>query len=260
MDMRVFSSGQGKRHRTSTSKNITSMRKNQMSEDSSIMDISGILRQGEFLWGIVSETGMVFKDETPEMEWKRITESICLLFEKSDKTHSQAAMMLGDALRFGEEKFGEKYADVIDATREYMRTRGIEQAKNWQWVAGKIPPHLRRINLSFAHHELVAKLEQSEQEEFLKLADDEGLTVRELREKVRERHPGKPRATKVKTIVKIDTDNPESVTDALQILSNHLSNPETEILDDWKEHMEAIYKVYRRRWQNGKPKAAKKKR
>lgn len=217
----------------------------------SIIDVSGILKQGEFQWGIVSATGMVFKDETPELEWKRITESICTLFEKSDRTHSQAAMMLGDSLRFGEEKFGEKYADVIDATREYMRARGIEQAKNWQWVAGKIPPHIRRIDLSFAHHELVAKLEQSEQEEFLKLAEDENLTVRELREKIRERHPSKPRTQKVKTIVSIDTDKPESITDALQILGNHLSNPDTEILDDWKEHLEALYKVYRRKWQTG---------
>lgn len=216
-------------------------------ESSSLVDISGILTQGQFEWGIVSETGMVFKDETPESDWQRITQNICALFEKSDRTHSQCAMMLGDALRFGEEKFGEKYADVIDATRDYMRTRGIEQAKNWMWVAGKVPPHLRNINLSFAHHELVAKLDQSEQEEFLKLAESEALTVRELREKVKERHPGKPRTTKVKTIVKIDTDNPEAVTDALQILANHLCNPKTKWEKDWIEHTAAIRSEHNRR-------------
>jgi hypothetical protein len=227
---------------------------------SAIVEVSGILTQGEFTWGIVSETGMVFKDETPEMEWKRITESLCLLFEKSDKTHTQAAMMLGDALRFGEDKFGEKYADVIDATREWMRTRGIEQAKNWMWVAGKIPPHIRRLNLSFAHHEAVAKLEQSEQEEFLKLAETEGLTVRELRDKIRERHPGKPRTPKVKTIVKIDTDNPEAVTDALQILANHVSDPDTEVLNAWKEHLAAFTKVYKEHWPRsvGRPRKERK--
>lgn len=216
-------------------------------ESSSLVDISGILTQGQFEWGIVSETGMVFKDETPEADWQRITQNICALFEKSDRTHSQCAMMLGDALRFGEEKFGEKYADVIDATRDYMRTRGIEQAKNWMWVAGKVPPHLRNINLSFAHHELVAKLDQSEQEEFLKLAESEALTVRELREKVKERHPGKPRTTKVKTIVKIDTDNPEAVTDALQILANHLCNPKTKWIPDFIEFTAAIRSEHNRR-------------
>ncbi len=211
-----------------------------------------ILKQGQFEWGIVSETGMVFKDETPELEWHRITQDICDLFEKSDKTHSQAAMMLGDALRFGEEKYGEKYADVIDATREYMRARGIEQAKNWQWVAGKIPPHIRRINLSFGHHELVAKLEQSEQEEFLKLAEEEALTVRELRGKIRERHPGKPRAEKVDTTSsKIKVTDSKSAKEAATQLSNWLTENEDKVSDKLKDVLEHIYKFYRRRWMSG---------
>lgn len=238
--------------------------KKQSAEDggtsSAIVDISGILAQGQFEWGIVSETGMVFKDETPEMEWKRITESICLLFEKSDKTHSQAAMMLGDALRFGEEKFGEKYADVIDATRDYMRARGIEQAKNWMWVAGKIPPHIRRINLPFAHHELVAKLEQSEQDEFLKLAEAEAMTVRSLREKIKERHPGKPRK---KGEVK-HADNALSALQKLIAVSNFLSEIGPAFFDDdktagkWKGPMEKIHLIFRRKWQTGRSKPVKK--
>lgn len=205
------------------------------------------LQQGQFEFGIISETGILFKDEVPAEYWSDITKRICAGLEKSGKNHSHFAMLLGDALRFGEEKFGEQFADAIDSTREWMRLQGIAVAKNWQWVAGKIPPHIRRINLSFAHHELVAKLEQSEQEEFLKLAEDEALTVRETRDKIRERHPGKPRKTKVKTIVKIDTDNPEAVTDALQILANHLCNPKTKWEKDWIEHTAAIRSEHNRR-------------
>src|SRR4051812_36273943 len=93
-------------------------------------DIAGILNQGEFQWGIVSETGMVFKDETPEADWKRITENLCRIYEHTGKRNAQAAMMLGDALRFGEEKFGEAYADVIDATRAYMRVVGAKTLQN----------------------------------------------------------------------------------------------------------------------------------
>jgi hypothetical protein len=215
-----------------------------------VPDISGILRQGEFPWGIVSHTGIVLKDETPEGEWKRITEQVAFLYEATGKKHGQCAMMLGDLLRWGEEKFGEKYADVIDSTREYMRVQ-VKTLMNWQWIAGKIAPSRRRENLTLAHHEAVAKLDTAEQDEFLMLADNEGLSVKELKDRIKERHPGKPRASKPKTLVAIDTDKPAAVTDALQIIANHLSDPATEIIEDWKEHMGAIHKVFRRHWQNG---------
>lgn len=225
-------------------------------EGGAIADISGILEQGQFQWGIVSSTGIVLKDETPETEWRRMTEHVAILFEAHGRKHAQAAMVMGDLLRWGEEHLGERYADVIDATREYMRSYGIHTIKNWMWIAGKIAPSRRRENLSLAHHEAVAKLEPSEQDEFLRLADDEGMTVKELKEAIRTRHPAKPRNTKPRAIVSVDVTIPQAVTDALQILANHLSNPETEILEDWKEHLAALHKVYRRHWQNGHAKKA----
>lgn len=221
-------------------------------EQSLIVDISGILKQGEFAWCIVSETGMVFKDETPESNWKRITEDLCLLFEKSDKTHSQCAMMLGDALRWGEEKFGERYADVIDATRDYMIARGIEKSKNWQWVAGKIPPHRRHILLSFGHHEVVAKLTGDEQTEFLDIAEKEGLTVRELRGKVRERHPSKPRKGGKEKIT--ETDNDKSALQKLIDVSNYTSENPDWLTEKAKEPIKKLYLAFRRKWLTGRKK------
>ena len=224
-------------------------------ETESIIDVSGILTQGQFEWGIVSSTGIVLRDETPEATWKRITEQVAFLYEATGRKHSQCAMMMGDLLRWGEEKFGEKYADVIDATRDFMRVQ-VKTLTNWQWIAGKIAPSRRRENLTLAHHEAVAKLESDEQDEFLRLADDEGLSVTELKAAIKERHPGKPRTSKPKTIVAIDTTKPAAVTDALQILGNHLANPATEILPDWKENMGAIYRRYRKEFMgNGHAKA-----
>lgn len=210
-------------------------------------DIAGILSQGEFQWGIVSETGMVFKDETPEAEWKRITENLCLLYEHTGKRNAQAAMMLGDALRFGEEKFGETYADVIDATREYMRTIGIKTLQNWQWIAGKIAPSRRHANLSLAHHEAVAKLQPDEQDKFLALAEDEAMTVKELRTSIREAHPSKPRKTK--TVTKLD--NAQSALQKLIDVSNWLSEHSDEVDAKWKGPLEKAHLVYRRKWQSG---------
>lgn len=211
-------------------------------------DIAGILNQGEFQWGIVSETGMVFKDETPEAEWKRITENLCLLYEHTGKRNAQAAMMLGDALRFGEEKYGETYADVIDATREYMRTIGIKTLQNWQWIAGKIAPNRRHANLSLAHHEAVAKLPADEQDKFLALAEDEAQTVKELRAAIREAHPGKPR--KKTAVTKLD--NAQSALQKMIDVSNWLSEHFDEVNEEWKAPLEKAHKAYRRKWQNGK--------
>lgn len=205
-------------------------------------DIAGILNQGEFEWGIVSATGMVFKDETPESDWKRITENLCILYEHTGKKNAQTAMMLGDALRWGEEKFGERYADVIDATRDYMRAIGIKTLQNWQWIAGKIAPHRRHANLSLAHHEAVAKLPADEQDKFLALAEGEAMTVKELRSKIREEHPSKPR--KSKSVTK--TDSPQSALQKMVDVSNWLSEHFDEVDNKWKEPLGKAYKAYRR--------------
>jgi len=218
------------------------------SEESGTLDISGILNQGEFEWGIVSATGMVFKDETPESEWKRYTEDLCRLYENTGKRSAQAAMMLGDALRFGEEKFGERYADVIDATRDYMRTIGIKTLQNWQWIAGKIAPNRRHANLSLAHHEAVARLPADEQDKFLAKAEEEAMTVKELRGTIREAHPGKPR--KSKSVTKLD--NEQSALQKMIDVSNWLSEHAAEINAKWKAPLEKAHLVYRRKWQNGR--------
>lgn len=212
-------------------------------------DISGILKQGDFEWGIVSETGMVFRDSTPESEWKRITENLCLLYEHTGKKNAQTAMMLGDALRFGEEKYGERYADVIDATRDYMRAIGIKTLQNWQWIAGKIAPHRRHTNLSLAHHEAVAKLPADEQDKFLSEAEAEAMTVKELRMSIRKEHPSKPRKT-TKNVTK--TDNPASALQKLIDVSNFLSEQPDALTEKWKVPLEKLYKAYRRKWASGR--------
>lgn len=213
-----------------------------------------ILKQGDFSWGAVSETGMTFKPDVDETEWQNITQQLCNLFEFTDKTHSHVAMMLGDALRYGEDRFGEKFANVIDATREYMRVRGIDRVKNWQWVAGKIAPERRRINLSFAHHELVAPLDPVEQDEFLDLAESEAMKVRELRKVIRDRHPSKPRKG-AKAKEKVDTE--KSALQKLIDVSNFVSEQgkdfpaEAKTAKLWKGPMEKLYKLFRRKWMSG---------
>lgn len=211
-----------------------------------VQDISGIMDQGEFQWGIVSPTGIALKDETPEKEWHRITGEVCRIFEFTGKKHAQAAMMLGDLLRFGEDKFSETYADAIDATRDYMRV-AIQTLKNWQWIAGRITPSRRRENLSLAHHEAVARLEIEDQDKFLDLAESDGMNVRELRSAIREARPSK---RKTKTKVKIThNETAETVSDMLSRCAVWLT---IELVTPaMKKDLESLHKLFRRKWQSG---------
>lgn len=220
-----------------------------MPEDQSlgVQDISGIMDQKEFEWGIVSATGIALKDETPEKEWHRITEEVCRIFEFTGKKHGQAAMMLGDLLRFGEEKFGENYSAVIDSTRDYIRVQ-VKTLTNWQWIAGKIAPFRRRENLTLGHHEAVARLAIEDQDKFLTLAEDEGFNVKELRGAIREARPSKRKEkTKVKT-----TDNEASALQKLIDASNFCSEHPDAVNEEWKGPLSKLHLVFRRKWQTGK--------
>lgn len=211
-----------------------------------LIDISGILEQKEFAWGIVSETGMVLRDEISESDWSRIMGELCRIFETSGKTNAQASMMIGDGLIFGE-RFGESFADVIDSTREYMRAVGIKTLQNWAWIAKKIEPSRRHQNLSLGHHEAAARLQPEDQVKFLTLAENEAMTVKELRTAIREAKPSKRK--KKEPVVKLD--NAESALQKLIDVSNWLSEHSDEITAKWKEPLAKCQKVYRRKWQTG---------
>lgn len=213
-----------------------------------VQDISGIMDQGEFAWGIVSATGIALKDETPEKEWHRITEEVCRIFEFTGKKHAQAAMMLGDLLKFGEEKYSESYANVIDATRDYMRVQ-IKTLTNWAWIAGKIAPSRRHENLTLGHHEAVARLAIEDQDKFLQLAEDEGFNVKELRGAIREARPSTRKTKEKKSVT--TTDNEKSITQKLIDCSNYLSDPDL-ITAAMKGPLEKLHKLFRRKWQNGR--------
>ena len=84
--------------------------------------------------------------------------------------------IIGDGLNFGEQVYGEKYAQVMEATGwTYQR---IADAK---WVAGSVPHEVRREALSWTHHRSVAKLPPLAQEKWLKEAEENTLTASEMR-------------------------------------------------------------------------------
>ncbi len=99
---------------------------------------------------------------------------------------------VADLYLFGEQKFGERAAQVIDA-RKISRRR----LANYVWVARKFSGRRRtwrRKSLSFSHHEAVAGLIDDPDHpeltqrarELLELASEIGLSVQDLEDQVAE--------------------------------------------------------------------------
>lgn len=60
---------------------------------------------------------------------------------------------LADWITYGEQKFGDKYAQAIDETKQSYQTLA-----NYVWVGKRFETSRRRGNLSFSHHEAVAAI------------------------------------------------------------------------------------------------------
>lgn len=185
---------------------------------------ASIMDQGEFRYWTTTDKGVVFRPDVPQDVWESATKDIVDMFEQSHELHARSMFMLGDALRFGEDKFGESYAQAIDATRAVMRLK-MKTIENAAWIASKIPAELRRDTLSLTHHEIVAKLSVDEQREFLDRAENEGLSTQELKKAVQERHPKPSKPTEPDEPVEREITEQEAL-DALETVLAYLTEAE----------------------------------
>jgi hypothetical protein len=87
---------------------------------------------------------------------------------------------LGDMLAVGEARYGERYAQAIEATGYAVQT-----LMNMVFVASHVAPERRRQSLSFTHHKEVASLEPDEQEALLSEAEKREWRSRDMAEAVR---------------------------------------------------------------------------
>ena len=86
---------------------------------------------------------------------------------------------IGDWLRYGNAKYGEKYSRALKLTGYDVQT-----LKNMVYVASRFEPSRRRDVLSWTHHAEVAALSDEDQEVWLNRAVAERLSVRSLREEI----------------------------------------------------------------------------
>jgi hypothetical protein len=87
---------------------------------------------------------------------------------------------IGDWLRYGNHKFGDRYGRAARITGYDPQT-----LMNMAYVASRFETSERRERLSWSHHAEVAAMERNERERWLDLAESERLSVRCLREEIR---------------------------------------------------------------------------
>ena len=117
-------------------------------------------------------TGITLPDNLPIEQAGRIFTTLTDLGDAS-------RWAIGDLINFAEHQYGEKYSQFLDSERsDYQRLA------DYAWVSKSIHFSLRNENLSWSHHREVAKLPPEQQRECLRIAEQEGLTVRALRERI----------------------------------------------------------------------------
>lgn len=92
----------------------------------------------------------------------------------------------GDLLLFTEQRHGEKYAQLVDASR--VAKRSPSTLKNWVYVAEHVQISRRREKLDWSLHAEVASLTPPQQERWLDAALKHNMTRKELRASIKEGH------------------------------------------------------------------------
>jgi hypothetical protein len=95
-------------------------------------------------------------------------------------TGRSAGWWIGDWLRYGNARFGERYVRAA-------RTTGydVQTLTNMVYVASRFAIARRRESLSWSHHAELAALDPEQQEHWLAFAAAEHLSVRDLRTELR---------------------------------------------------------------------------
>jgi hypothetical protein len=112
---------------------------------------------------------------------------------------------LGDWIRYGNTKFGERYARAARITGYDVQT-----LTNMVYVASRFDISRRRENISWSHHETLAALDPIVQDEWLDRAVGEKMSVSDLRLELRRARRGARPAS-----INQDEPPPSTVVDSL---------------------------------------------
>jgi hypothetical protein len=155
----------------------------------------------------VTDVGLEFRRDIEYDQWLTLMATLQQL-----STAFQFA--IGDALNYGQKRYGEKYAQAMDATG-----CAYQSLANWSWVATNVPIDNRIAGLSWTHHRLVAHVGTGEQKLILESAKSRGLSVTDFERELK----GEPEEEK-KPLKQINIPEGWTVDDAnkaLEIVSSY---------------------------------------
>lgn len=120
---------------------------------------------------------LLISDDTTIDEWREIGRGLSFI-------GGSVQIWIGDWIGFGKKKGFYTDSKVYDELEEIT---GLDRGtlKNYKSVAERVESSCRRDDLSYSHHEEVAKLNPEKQNYFLGKASEEKWTKRELREEIR---------------------------------------------------------------------------
>ena len=167
------------------------------------VDVDLVATHGPFQ---LTKTGVFSTGDPTFEEWEAA-------FAWCRQVEGAASFWVGDLIEWGEHKYGEKYAQAMDATG------GSYQAlQDVAYVARNVPASRRRENLGFAVHREVAPLPPAEQDVWLDKCEADGLTREQLRMQIKASKATAEHPVELWLLVKcMDVDDQTELADRLRL-------------------------------------------
>lgn len=124
----------------------------------------------------LTKVGLTFNGDLQYDEWIDLMQTLVRL-------EMAFQFAIGDALVFGEARYGEKYSQVMEVTQ-----LSYQSLANMVWVSKKVPIENRNPELSWTHHRVIASVDQIDQVGLLEMARTQGLSATDLHQHI----SGKP--------------------------------------------------------------------
>lgn len=121
----------------------------------------------------ITPTGIQFNEELSFEEWDALGQKLAPLGRS-------IGFIIGDWINYGEKRYGKMYEEALERTKLSYHT-----LRHYSYVSRKVELCLRKHNLDYTLHEVVAKLKTNEDKQhWLKMAEKHKLTVRRLRKSI----------------------------------------------------------------------------
>lgn len=122
----------------------------------------------------ITTVGLEIKEDTKIENWLKIGDGL-------KRMNGAMQWWIGDWLNYGEQKYGEMYAQALDKTNyEYETLAKLKQVSEKVEISNRLPI------LSWTHHFAIAYLEPDQQKEWLQKTVDNEWSVRELKDALKE--------------------------------------------------------------------------